>query len=409
MKKSRITLFAFRPENYRAMEDYLHEMIRQGWKLRWHRGIFAGFEATEDTSLRYAADPYAMTSLTNFRRYPRTRLQAAMEKGWWSVGRTKGCQILCTDQQDLPSPVSEQGLEPLVRRTCRMGSLIWILLIALAAWGVCSSPAIVYSLLLTNLYLVLAAAMAFLLVYHILNALILTLPPSGGGTARICKRYLVHWVGLFLLLVAAIVLEVGGRNDMMTYLMLPILVIFCAMFVLRRLSGEKNPNHLFAAVVVVSLVLLGMIIVINNRMSDASQAWSVQQQEELLAQADTLPVLRLSDFGDAQEPKQAVRIKRSILGDNLLYAEESEAGYVFTNYTVMQSPFLAKGIFRYLYEQAQVDFQESFAETEVNGQTLYVLENAHTALLQDGNTVCFFTVPEGNDLVDCAELLLSKT
>ena len=32
----------------------------------------------------------------------------------------------------------------------------------------------------------------------------------------------------------------------------------------------------------------------------------------------TLPVLRLSDFGDAQEPKQAVQTNRSILGDNLL-------------------------------------------------------------------------------------------
>ena len=120
-------------------------------------------------------------------------------------------------------------------------------------------------------------------------------------------------------------------------------------------------------------------------------------------------MLHLSDFGDDQEPKQAVQTNQSILGDNLLYAEESETGYVFTNYTVVRYPFLAKGIFQYLYDQAQVDFQESFTEVEEQGRTLYVLEDAHTALFQDGASVYFFTVPAGNDLSACAELLLSRS
>lgn len=407
MKKSRLCLFAFRPERYRQMEEYLQGMADQGWRLRWCKGLLAEFEPTDQT-LRYAVDPQAMTSVAYFRRYPKRRLRDRMEEGWHGVGRSKGCQILCTAQPEAVNPVPEQDLSPLIRKTCRLGSLLWVLLIALAAWGVSSSSAMIYTLILTNLYLVIAAALAFLLVYHVINAVLLTLPDSPGKTPRICKRYLVHWIALLLLLVAAIALELGGRNDMLGYLLLPILVIAAAMVVLKKMSGGQNANRLFAAVIAVSVLLFAMIIFINTRMSDASQAWSARQQEELLAQADTLPVLRLSDFGDAQEPKQAVQVNRSILGDNLLYAEESDAGYVFTNYTVVRYPFLAKGIFQYLYEQAQVDFQESFQETEVNGRTLYVLENAHTALLQEGTTVCYFTVPEGEDLSACAELLLSQ-
>ena len=408
MKKSRLCLFAFRPENYRQMEQYLQEMAGQGWKMRWCRGILAEFEPT-DQKLRYAVDPHAMTSVAYLRRYPKRRLRERMEEGWHGVGRSKGCQILCTAQPDVPSPVPEQDLGPLVKRTCRLGSLIWILLLALAAWAVSTSSAMVYALILTNLYLVVAAAMAFLLVYHAVNAVLLTLPTSARGTPRICKRYLVHWIGLFLLLLVAIALELGGRSDMLGYLILPILVIFCSMVLLKRMSGEQNANRLFAAVIGISVLLFALIILINTRMSDASRAWSDQQQEALLAQADSLPVLHLSDFGDDQDPKQAVQTNRSLLGDNLLYAEESEAGYVFTNYTVVRYPFLAKGIFQYLYDQAQVDFQESFTEVETDGRTLYVLEDAHTGLFQDGASVYFFTVPAGNDLSACAELLLSRS
>ena len=71
----------------------------------------------------------------------------------------------------------------------------------------------------------------------------------------------------------------------------------------------------------------------NRQMSTASRAWNVQEREELLTRADTLPVLRLADSGDTAEAKQAVQTNRSLLGSNLLYAEQEGENYIFTNCT----------------------------------------------------------------------------
>ena len=50
-------------------------------------------------------------------------------------------------------------------------------------------------------------------------------------------------------------------------------------------------------------------------------------------------MLHLADFGDTSEMQNAVQTNQSLLGSNLLYAEESETGYVFTNYTTTRSVF----------------------------------------------------------------------
>ena len=63
MKKSRLCLFAFRPEHYREMEAYQQDMSQQGWRLKWCRGILAGFEQEAGEPVRYAVDPFALTAL----------------------------------------------------------------------------------------------------------------------------------------------------------------------------------------------------------------------------------------------------------------------------------------------------------------------------------------------------------
>ena len=93
MKQSRIRLFAFRPEDYRAMEAYLQQQADQGWKLRWCRGVLAGFGPREEETLRYAVDPHAATGLSYLRRYPKARLKERMKEGWFSAGNSRGCQI----------------------------------------------------------------------------------------------------------------------------------------------------------------------------------------------------------------------------------------------------------------------------------------------------------------------------
>ena len=393
------------------MEDYLNGMLEEGWRLRWCRGILAGFEPVieEEEDLRYVVDPEAATSLIYLRRYPKNRMNTLMRQGWYSVAKSKGCQILATVDPELASPVPKQDQTPLIKNTCRLASLVWILLLIAAGMWISTKTAFVYSLVLTNIYLVLGALAAFLVVYHAINAIILTVSKKKPDNPRFCKRYLIHTGMLILLILAGTVLEMGGRNDILLYMAIPIVIIFSAMILLQVNTGtRRNINRLSLIVGAISLVMCVLVVVLNNRMSEANAEWAARQQETLLAQVDLLPVLHLSDFGDQAEPQQAVQTNSSVLGDNLLYAEESDAGYIFTNYTTMLSPALAEPIFNYLYQQAQVDFNETFEINTSLGTELHILKDAHSGLFQEGNTVCLFTVPEGTDVLAAAQILLEK-
>lgn len=411
MKKSRVCWFAFRPEQYREMEDYLNDMLADGWRLRWCRGILAGFEPAleEEENLRYVVDPEGATSLVYLRRYPKNRLNGLLRMGWYSVAKCKGCQILATVDPELPSPVSKQDQTPLIKNTCRLASMVWILLLVAAGMWISTKKAFVYSLVLTNIYLVLGFLAVFLLLYHAANAIILTVSKKEPDNPRFCKRYLIHTGALILMILGGTILEMGGRNDILLYMAIPVVIIFLAIILLQVNTGtRRNVNRLSLIVGAISLVMCVLVVVLNNRMSDANAAWAAKQQETLLAQVEQLPVLQLSDFGAQSEPQQAVQTKSSILGDNLLYAEKSDAGYIFTNYTTMRSPALAKPIFDYLYQQAQVDFNETFEIDTSLGQEIHILKQANSCLFQDGATVCLFTVPDGMDLIAGAEMLLNQ-
>ena len=98
--------------------------------------LLAGFAPREEETLRYAVDPHAATGLSYLRRYPKARLKERMKEGWFSAGNSRGCQILCTANETLPHPVTEKEeiLRPLIRNTCRLGSMLWVLaLLALGA------------------------------------------------------------------------------------------------------------------------------------------------------------------------------------------------------------------------------------------------------------------------------------
>ena len=196
---------------------------------------------------------------------------------------------------------------------------------------------------------------------------------------------------------------------MLLYLALPVLMAAAGLALLRALSGDgRNKQKLFPLVIVLSALMFGMILCANRQMSTASRAWNVQEREELLTRADTLPVLRLADSGDTAEAKQAVQTNRSLLGSNLLYAEQEGENYIFTNCTVMRSERLAGPIFDYLYDQAQKDFNETFTEYSENGRVYYVLEKANGCLFQDGEAVYFFTAPSSLSWWDAAELLTQR-
>lgn len=407
MKKSKISLFAFRPEDYREMEAYLQKMADEGWELNWCRGSFAEFKPAGDRKLRYVVDPHAMTSVAYFRNYPKPRKRAMQEEGWFSIATVKGCQILCTADPELPSPVTDEDLKPLVKSTCRLGSLLWILGLLLGVGFLSTKKAVVCAVLLKNLYLVLTLLAAFLLVYHAVNAIVLSTQHSPKNP-RVCKRYLVHSAGLICLLLLAVALEMGGRSDMLLLFALPILVVGGGIVLLRAMSGSGDVQKLFPVVIVLSVVLMAMIILINRQMNNTNDSWTAKQQEALLEQAEVLPVLHLSDCGIADEMQNAAKSSCSVLGTNLLYAEQAGESYIFTNYTKMRTPALAKPIFDNLYAQAQKDFDESFTERTADGHTYYVLEKTNACLFREEETVYFFTLPAGADLESCRALLLTQ-
>ncbi|MEI3363160.1 MAG: DUF2812 domain-containing protein [Oscillospiraceae bacterium] len=130
------------------MEAYLQDMSQQGWRLKWCRGILAGFEQEAGEPVRYAVDPYAMTSLIHFRRYPGSRLYERMQEGWTGAGRSKGCQILRTTNTSLQSPVPAEDQTSLIRNTCRLASLLIVLFILGMGGFLLSKPAVVYTLIL---------------------------------------------------------------------------------------------------------------------------------------------------------------------------------------------------------------------------------------------------------------------
>ena len=392
------------------MEAYLQDMASQGWYLKWCKSVLAGFERRDDPPAQYAVDPLAVTAPNHLRRYPRVRLDACLKAGWIPVGKSKGCQILSAKSPDAQHPVPDQELRPQIRNTCRLGSLLVVLLLLGLGYFLLRQPAVAYTVVLTNLYLVIGVIAAFLMLYHAVNFLVLLIPmpDKPRSNPRLCKRYLFRSAMLLFLLLAAIVVMLGGRNDMMMYLLLPILAIVVGVVVLKVLSKRVDASRLGPAVIVISLVLFGLMIFGNRAMSASNTQWASQRQEVLLENAGQLPVLHLSDFGDTSEAHNAVQVNQSVLGENLLYAEQSETGYVFTNYTETRAPFLSDIIFRYLYLQGQTDFGESFVEKTEDGVTYYALETANTYLLQQDTSVYFCTFPSEADPAEMFQLLFSR-
>ena len=147
--------FSFRPEQYQAMGEYLNDMAEQGYQLRWCKGLFAAFQKKQTPYLRYVIDPYALSSILQFRHFPKSRMQEYMENGWYAVSRSRGCYIFCTDDPEVEVPFLEEGLEMQVQKTCRNGSFILFVLLFLLLLKCILTPAVLYTMLLSNFYLLL--------------------------------------------------------------------------------------------------------------------------------------------------------------------------------------------------------------------------------------------------------------
>lgn len=414
MKQTYIKAFSFRPENYHNMQHYLNKMLEDGWRLRWCKGTLAGFEQTDNKDLRYIVDPYPVTSIMNFKKFPKFRLNKYMENGWYAVGKSKGCYIFCTDNPSAEIPGLEDGMAASAQKTCRMGSLILAALLLIALFKSIATPAVLYSILLTDIYIALTGLVAFLILYHLVNAILLSapLPKRSMQNLKGCKRYIIHDVGLFIILILTIFLQARNHSAMLSYLLLPIIVVIIGSIILIAVSkqtntGQESNKRLIPVICVIGLVLFILIPISVHRLQENSKTASQTRQKELLAQSNNLEVAHLSDFTSAPGAINTTRENNSILGNNILYAEKFQDLAIFTNRTEMKSNNLAKPIFNYLFAQAQLDRSEQFQQNDFNGITYYSLENANTVLFERNNVVYLCTVPDSVANEEVMELLLS--
>ncbi len=392
--------FSFRPEQYQAMGEYLNDMAEQGYQLRWCKGLFAAFQKKQTPYLRYVIDPYALSSILRFRHFPKSRMQEYMENGWYAVSRSRGCYIFCTDDPEVEVPFLEEGLEMQVQKTCRNGSFILFVLLFLLFLKCILTPAVLYTMLLSNFYLLLGGFACFLVGYHLINWLILLSSASGRNKReKMCFRYLIHAAAWFLFLITAILTEAKGQDGMLFYMMLPIGIVMAgtiAMFLFTKESADAKTNNrrLVPIIIAIGALLLITIPFSAQKLQVKAAVSSENNQTDLLSQKQELPVLHLSDFSDITEAETSVREYKSVLGRNLLYTEKADDRFVFTNYSEMKNTFLADQIFQYLYIQVPRDYQSDFQLCTYNGYDYYALKEKNIYLMQKDNQVVFCVLPE---------------
>ncbi|WMI80475.1 DUF2812 domain-containing protein [Anaerotignum sp. MB30-C6] len=412
MNQSCIRLFSFRPENYHQMAHYLNEMLEKGWRLRWCKGTLAGFERADNNNLHYIVDPYPISSLLNFKKFPKYRLNEYMENGWYAVGKSKGCYIFCSDDENPERPSLEENMKESIIKTCYKGSLVFAIILLILLVKSFTTPAILYSILLTDFYILLCGLVLFLISYHFINAILLVTQKKQSTNNKRCKRYLIHDVMLFFFLILGILLQARHETFMLRYLLLPIFVVgvgsIILMVVSKRAKTAKESNKRLTPVIcMIGVVLLILIPLSVQRLQESSLTNKRNRAQELLTSSHLFPVAHLKDFVPVPTVKNAIKENNSILGVNTLYAEEHNDLSVFTNFTKMKSSTLAKPIFNYLLIQTEKEQQANFQENTFNGVTYYSLEKTNTILCQIDHVVYLCTTPSSISKEQVLELLLS--
>lgn len=411
MNQTCIKIFSSGPEDYHKMEDYLNQMLQQGWRLRWCKGIFAGFERTENEYLQYIVDPYAVSSILNLRKFPKHRLKEYMENDWYGVGKSKGCYIFCSDNPNSKIPVLEEDLQESAKKTNFITSLVLVVLFAFVLIKLLTTPAILYCILLTDTYIVLTGVLLFLTFYHIVNAILLKKAKT-NSIISCSKRYLIHDVSLFSFFILAIFLLARNQSHMLSYLLLPILVLAIGSIILiivsrRTKTSQESNKKLIPVICVMSLILIILIPFSVHNLQENSTINEKKRANELLMASTNLPVAHLNDFVPVTVFKNAIKENNSILGNNILYVEEDKDLSVFTNRTIMKVPILIKPIFNYLFIQTQKEKNDCFKQNKLHGITYYSLEKTNTILFQQNNIVYLCTTPCGVTEEQVLDLLVS--
>lgn len=416
MKDTCIKNFSFLPSDYDCMISFLNDMLKEGWRLKWVKAGFGGFERIDDEHkcITYVVEPYANTSLISLRRLSRTWLNFYTGNEWYYIGKTRGNYIYYANS-DSPKPpsntsslaVNDSKAKVIATETKRNAAILVI--IGFLLYKLLSSKAFMYAFVLTDFYqyaavvlAVLAAAFAAAIMLYSLETVRLTngtFSPTARTGLRFGRLYHIRNIAVIAFVLIAFILSNLQTPAILLFLLLPIAALVIGGVIIVRLAhAHKDESDTgkrimpYAYIVGIITVLLLMFSLTN--IQKVQRSYAEQQYDIALAKAATLPHIAYEEHFDGAHTDR-VKTNLSHMGDNYLYeqADEARERIVFTNCSVLKSKFAADKIYDYLYSQAEKDYIGSFTKlSDDNGASVHKIEGQEAYLIRSGNTVILTTV-----------------
>lgn len=437
MKKSCIKNFSFLPSDYDCMSVYLNEMLDKGYRIKWIKAGFAGFERTvPGEHITYAIEPYANTSLISLRRLSRTWLNFYTGNEWYYVGRSRGNYVYFTRNEHPKPPSSTSSLavndskEKVLSTETRRNAGI-LVIIAFLLYKLLSSKAFMYAFVLTNFYQYLAVILAVIAASSVAAVLLYSLEtvrlqmksfvPNSETGLRFGMLYHIRNTVIVGLALAFFIADNAGHPLILLFLLLPVAVLTLGGVLIVHIADKNDGasdtgRRIMPYTYAVGGIALVLLIFSMNRIQSIRAEAAKSDYAAELASAEAMPHIA---YGDVFNGSCSDRVKANIshLGSNYLYEEADEAreNIVFTNLCSMRTGFAADKIYDYLYDQAEKDYSGSFEKltlTQDNADCRnpdirgIPLRNAY--LIRSGNTVLLTTVTGDNVDQDKLEFLVTE-
>ena len=416
MKDTCIKNFSFLPSDYDCMISYLNDMLEAGWRLKWVKAGFGGFERLDEEHkhITYVVEPYANTSLISLRRLSRTWLNFYTGNEWYYIGRTRGNYIYYSNS-DSPKPpsstsslaVNDSKVRVIATETKRNAAIL--VLIGFLLYKLLSSKTFMYAFVLTDFYqyaafvlAVLAGASVAAIMLYSLETVRLangTFNPTAQTGLRFGMLYHIRNVAVIAIVLIAFIISNLSTPVILLFMLLPIAALIIGGIIIVRLAhAHKDESDTgrrimpYAYIVGIITVILLMFSLTNIQKVQQSEA--NRQYDIALSMAAALPHIHYEELFDGEHTDR-VKTNLSHMGDNYLYeqADETRERIIFTNCSVMNSRFAADKIYDYLYTQAEKDYLGHFEElSDDNGTSVYKIEGQEAYLIRHGNTVILTTV-----------------
>ncbi len=398
------------------MISYLNDMLKAGWRLKWVKAGFGGFERIDDEHkhLSYVVEPYANTSLISLRRLSRTWLNFYTGNEWYYIGRTRGNYIYYTDSPSPKPPSSTSSLavndsKARVIATEMKRNAAILVIIGFLLYKLLSSKAFMYAFVLTNFYqyaavvlaMLAAASVAAIMLYSLETVRLSngTFSPTAKTGLSFGRLYHIRNIAIVAYILAAFTISNLSTPVILLYMLLPVATLIIGGLVIVRIAhthkaeadtGKRIMPYAYIAGIVTLLLLMFSL----SNIQKVQQANAAVQYETALMKAAALPHIAYEALFDG-EYTERVKTNLSHMGDNYLYeqADESREHIIFTNCSMMRSKFAADKIYEYLYAQAEKDYMGSFEELQgYNEASVYKIKGQEAYLIRSGNTVLLTTV-----------------